>query len=119
VARRFEVSRRHDKLSFQHHYEVAGLSETEQDLWLAMAAGQKWSKSQLRAKLRETRNLGAQQETTPVIHLRVTATKNQQELWKRAADQTGNDLLEWITQKLDESAESDLRESEHVSKGRP
>src|SRR5690242_627981 len=33
VARRFELSRRRDSLSFQHHAEVAALAEPEQDLW--------------------------------------------------------------------------------------
>src|SRR4051794_1179444 len=33
VARKFDVSRRHDGLSFQHHAEVAGLSAEQQDAW--------------------------------------------------------------------------------------
>lgn len=34
VARSFESARRREGLSFQHHAEVAALSEPEQDLWL-------------------------------------------------------------------------------------
>src|SRR4051794_37112073 len=34
VARTFDVSRRRDSLSFQHHLEVTSMTEAEQDLWL-------------------------------------------------------------------------------------
>src|SRR3954471_4027242 len=37
VARSVSPSRRRDKLSFQHHAEVAALSEAEQELWLGRA----------------------------------------------------------------------------------
>ncbi|HXT90009.1 MAG TPA: LmbU family transcriptional regulator, partial [Trebonia sp.] len=33
IARRFDMSRRHDKLSFGHHAEVAALDQPEQDYW--------------------------------------------------------------------------------------
>ncbi|MEV3927280.1 LmbU family transcriptional regulator [Actinomadura coerulea] len=117
VARRFEVSRRHDKLSFQHHYEVAALSETEQDLWLTMAAGQRWSKTRLRAELRATRAYDVEQSTVSTVHFRVTTTQQRQELWQKAADLSGRDLLEWISLELDESAQSVIGASEPASSG--
>jgi len=57
VARRFELSRRHDKLSFGHHLEVASLDPPDADLLLAQAelgTGKKsWSARDLRNKVTE------------------------------------------------------------------
>lgn len=52
VARRFPVSRRRDTLSFGHHAETAALPGPEQDFWLRKAAGQRWSRNQLRQEIR-------------------------------------------------------------------
>lgn len=38
VARRFDLSRRRDSLSCQHHAEVCALSDSEQDRWLDLAS---------------------------------------------------------------------------------
>jgi hypothetical protein len=56
VARRFEMSRRRDKVSFQHHAEVAALPEPDQDLWLNRAERLGWSLSELRRQLRTARS---------------------------------------------------------------
>ncbi|HEV2373477.1 MAG TPA: LmbU family transcriptional regulator [Streptosporangiaceae bacterium] len=52
VARRFELSRRHDGLSFGHHAEVAALDQPEQDFWLRKAEEFGWSRNQLRKEVR-------------------------------------------------------------------
>lgn len=52
VARRFELSRRRDKLSFGHHAEVAALRHPEQDYWLRKAEEFGWSRNKLRAEVR-------------------------------------------------------------------
>src|SRR3954454_2728786 len=65
VARSFPVSRRRDKLSFQHHAEVAALPEPEQDLWLQRADAARWSKSELRRRISAERR-GARSEPSPV-----------------------------------------------------
>jgi hypothetical protein len=52
VARRFEMSRRRDKLSFGHHAEVASLPAPEQDFWLRKAEEQSWSRNGLRREVR-------------------------------------------------------------------
>jgi hypothetical protein len=57
VARRFQVSRRRDELSFAHHAEVASLAEAEQDSWLDRAARGGWSRTELRRRLRAERML--------------------------------------------------------------
>jgi hypothetical protein len=56
VARRVDMSRRRDKLSFQHHAEVAALPEPDQDLWLNRAERLGWSLSELRRQLRNARS---------------------------------------------------------------
>ena len=48
VSRRFELSRRRDDVSFQHHAEVCPLADGEQDRWLELAAVNGWSKAELR-----------------------------------------------------------------------
>jgi hypothetical protein len=48
VARRFPHARRHKKVSFQHHAEVAALPEPAQELWLQRAERLRWSRNELR-----------------------------------------------------------------------
>ncbi len=55
VAGRFDVSRRHEHLSFSHHAEVASLPAEEQDRWLDRAAAESLSVRSLRSELRKTR----------------------------------------------------------------
>lgn len=52
VARRFDMSRRRDSLSFGHHAEVAALDRPEQDFWLRKAEEHGWSRNQLRNEVR-------------------------------------------------------------------
>jgi len=54
VARRFDSSRRRDKLSFGHHSEVAALDPPAQDYWLRKAEGFGWSRNQLRSQVRDS-----------------------------------------------------------------
>jgi hypothetical protein len=55
VARRFDMSRRRDTLSFGHHAEVAALDRPEQDFWLRKAEESGWSRNQLRSEVRASR----------------------------------------------------------------
>lgn len=55
VAGAVEPSRRHEVLSWSHHYEVAGLTAAEQDDWLAQAAEHGWSQKTLRGALKRAR----------------------------------------------------------------
>jgi hypothetical protein len=52
VARRFDLSRRRDSLSFGHHAEVAALERPEQDFWLRKAEEFGWSRNRLRLQVR-------------------------------------------------------------------
>lgn len=53
VCRTFGPERRRDLLSFEHHKEVRGMDRRHQDKWLDEAAGQKWSKADLRRNMKE------------------------------------------------------------------
>ena len=59
VARRFELSRRRDNVSFQHHAEGSGLPDDKQDSWLDLSAENHWSKHELRRRLRAAGARGA------------------------------------------------------------
>lgn len=52
VAEEIDLSRRRDKLSWSHHYEVAGLEPEDQDCWLDRAETQGWTRKELRAWLK-------------------------------------------------------------------
>jgi hypothetical protein len=52
VARRIELSRRRDNVSFAHHAEVAALEPPEQDYWMRKAEELGWSRNRLRREVR-------------------------------------------------------------------
>jgi hypothetical protein len=104
VARQFPVSRRRDSLSFQHHAEVAALSEEEQEIWLDRAILSGWSRNELRRQLREERNaLRRGDESDPIV-LRVAVDPDRERRWHEAADRMACSLDEWIALVLDQAA---------------
>lgn len=103
VARRFPLSRRRDKLSFQHHAEVAPLPEVEQDRLLDLAAHERWSRNRLRSAVRAARSLPAKSATQPTA-IQLTAVPDQHRRWQEAAQRAGLDLLAWIASTLDDAA---------------
>jgi hypothetical protein len=110
VARRFEMSRRRDKLSFQHHAEVAALTLSEQELWLDRAQAFRWSKAELRHHLhRRVRREPGRGETT-VLVLRLEVTRPREERWHAAADRADSTFEEWLALVLDSAADRLLDE---------
>jgi hypothetical protein len=99
VARKFPVSRRRDRLSFQHHAEVASLPEPEQDLWLKRADAAQWSKSELRRRVAASRGRPSC-EPAPVT-LRFDVAPERALRWQEAAAKAGQDLHEWIANAAD------------------
>lgn len=99
VARRFDVSRRRDNLSFQHHAELCALSDDEQDLWLERAAAEGWPRKELR---RQRQQSGRPAVRSQVFRLDVEVDRA--ERWRDAARRCGRDCEEWIVQVLDEAA---------------
>ena len=106
VARSVAPSRRRDKLSFQHHAEVAALSEAEQELWLGRAERLRWSRNQLRRELAD-RRLGPGGARRPVV-LRLEVPATHEERWRRAARENRQDLEHWLATVADLAADAAL-----------
>jgi hypothetical protein len=106
VARCFDLSRRRDKLSFAHHAEVAARPAAEQDLWLARAERERWSRNELRSQLARDRRVKRPALPGTTVTLKVSSER--QERWQRAADAEGRDVMEWIRATIDSAADSAL-----------
>lgn len=101
VARRFGPERRRVKLSFQHHAEVASLTEGEQDKWLTQTELHGWSRNELRRRIRSNREIAGGK---PVVRIQLELRDQQKERWQRAAESTDQDLLAWMVAVLDGAA---------------
>ena len=112
VARRFELSRRRDNLSFQHHMEVAKLPPAEQDQWLDMATKHGWTTSQLRRQIRDGGQPDADSENNSgslgVLVPRIKADQERISRWKVAAEQSNMDFMSWMAASLDRAASNAL-----------
>ncbi|GAA4198944.1 hypothetical protein GCM10022252_50090 [Streptosporangium oxazolinicum] len=110
VARRFPVSRRRDKLSLQHHAEVAALPEHEQMLWLDRAERFNWSRNRLRSQIKAHRTAalsasGRAAEAAKekaVIHIDVPV--DQEQSWRDAARRMNRSVEEWARLVLNQVA---------------
>jgi hypothetical protein len=101
VARRFELSRRRDTVSFQHHAELCALVDSEQDRWLDLVEREHWSRNELRRRLREARGQGAQPST---FALRICVDADCKARWMAAAGASGLALDAWMIRTLDSAA---------------
>ncbi|MEW1655438.1 MULTISPECIES: LmbU family transcriptional regulator [unclassified Streptomyces] len=104
VARRFPVTERHTKLSFQHHAEVASLEPAERGRWLERAAREDWSRNALRQHMRQALS-GPDGERKQEVRLQVRVSSEQESKWATAAERAGRDLAEWIVHCLDQAAD--------------
>jgi hypothetical protein len=109
VARKFAPSRRHDALSFQHHAEVAGLPEQEQDAWLDRAEQEGWSVAALRRYLRDHRGKAPDALAEARETLGFDLYPERRRRWEEAAERAGTTLDEWISAVLDQETGSVLR----------
>ena len=83
VARRFVPGRRREKVSFQHHAEVASFPEDEQDALLTLVELHGWSRNELRRQIQRRRK-GAV-GTAEVIHLQMNLVADQKQRGSRRA----------------------------------
>ncbi|MFS1299826.1 LmbU family transcriptional regulator [Streptosporangium longisporum] len=113
VARQFSLSRRREKLSFQHHAEVASLPEPEQDIWLNRAEKGAWSRNELRRRIKAERNGGVADEVT---HIQMNVIAEQKKRWQEAAESTEQDLLVWMVSNLDRAALAALEAREAAAR---
>jgi hypothetical protein len=105
VARRFPLSRRRDKLSFQHHAEVAALPERDQDEWLDAALEEGWSRNELRRRVHADVPAPQQRGGGPAS-VQLIVLPARAERWRAAAARHGRTLEDWISLVLDEAAGS-------------
>jgi hypothetical protein len=112
VARSFAVSRRRDTLSFAHHAEVAALPEPAQELWLSRAEKGRWSRGELRGRLRaERRALAGARDALPVV-VRVEVQPEQERRWREAAAANRLALADWLASTMDAAANEVLTTGE-------
>ncbi|WP_425581936.1 LmbU family transcriptional regulator [Streptosporangium fragile] len=104
VARRFPFHRRRDRLSFQHHAEVASLPEEEQDVWLERAERLKWSRNRLRNEIRASRRPEVGVDVPAKVTVTLTVPSERERRWQQAADAAQCSLVEWMALVLDEAA---------------
>jgi hypothetical protein len=109
VARSVPPSRRRDKLSFQHHAEVAALSEAEQELWLGRAERLRWSRNQLRRELAERRRALCPGQPPREVVLRLELSLPREERWRRAARASRLQFEDWLAAVADRAADAALR----------
>lgn len=104
VARRFPVSRRRAKLTFQHHAEVASLPIEEQDRLLEQAEREMWTTKQLRIAIRQGRGEPVGDIEVVASNSRIDVPRNRVALWRRAAGSLGLELDYWVLTQLDRAA---------------
>ncbi|MGV9385004.1 LmbU family transcriptional regulator [Nonomuraea sp. NPDC003707] len=102
VARKFPMSRRRDTLSLQHHAEVAGLPEDEQERWLTRAEEEGWSQRRLR---KEIHNSARSQDERVTVTITVEVSSEREQRWKAAAQAASVSLPEWIAHSLDQAVD--------------
>jgi len=105
VARRFKMSRRRSKLSFQHHVVVAALSDEEQDALLVQAEVNGWSRNELRRRVRASRNALAV-KPEPCVVYQLNVDPDRQCRWQEAAMLTNEELIDWIVLSVDRAADA-------------
>ena len=107
VAGRFDPPRRHEALSFQHHAEVAAMTEPEQELWLRRAELEHWSRNELRRRLSMQRVARRDPGPSPVV-MRFEVTPEAEQRWRRAAASQRLALQDWLRTVADAAATDEL-----------
>jgi hypothetical protein len=109
VASSFPPHRRRGELSFQHHAEVAALPDAEQDLWLGRAVNGRWSRNELRRRLKAHRAGLTDAHERPAMVVRVELTPEDELRWRQAANRTQLELMDWLRSVADAAADAALR----------
>lgn len=104
VARRFDLSRRRSKLTFQHHAEVASLPIEEQEQLLDRAERELWTTKQLRNAIRQGRGDELEESAMASASSRIDVPRNRVMVWQKAAGCLGVDFDHWVLTMLDRAA---------------
>lgn len=108
VARRFPHTRRHRKVSFQHHAEVAALPEPSQQLWLQRAERLSWSRNELRRRLAAARRSGSEAIDDDPVVVRIKVPVDRERHWREAAAACEQSLVDWMATLADVAADATL-----------
>lgn len=101
VASRIEVSRRHDNLSFSHHFELAAMEPDIQDEWLDAAEATGMSASELR---KASKGSTGQAEPASTVDVALTVTMEEWDRWATAAEHEGLGVATWLRQVANRAA---------------
>lgn len=104
VARRFDNGRRRAGLSFQHHAAVCRFSDEEQEAWLNRAEAARWSRNELRRRVRLTATPEEMVGTVDRVLLRLSVEPEREQRWRWAATNRHERLEEWMIDTLDRAA---------------
>jgi hypothetical protein len=113
--RRFDMTRRRARLTFQHHAEVASLPVEEQDRWLLRAEELSWTTKQLRNALREARGAEPAEASDTVPFRQLAVARERYQRWNQAAEQSGVEVAEWVLTTLDSAAEQVIEDTDEPS----
>ncbi|MFC7830961.1 LmbU family transcriptional regulator [Streptomyces sp. NPDC057375] len=108
VSRRFEVSRRRARLTFQHHLEIASLPFDQQEQWLDRAEELKWTTKQLRSAVRDASAATAGGDGQSASPHRLAVPSSCVPWWRQAAEQSGVEFDRWVLVTLNRAAEQIL-----------
>lgn len=108
VARRFPIERRHARLTFQHHAEIASLPIEDQDRLLDQAEREEWTTKQLRIAIRQGRGEEPAELQVVPASSRIDVPRSRVTVWRKAADTLGLDLDDWVLAQLDRAADEVL-----------
>jgi hypothetical protein len=118
VARRFPMSRRRDRLSFQHHVVVAALPDAEQDALLSQAEEHGWSRKELRRRLRQAQH-PARSELEEAVVYQLSVDPDRQKRWQEAAGHANEQVVDWIVRCVDHAADALLGHTGEAAASRP
>jgi hypothetical protein len=104
VARRFDLSRRRENLSFQHHADVCEMGDAAQDHWLNLAARNGWPKAELRLRIRDAARTSGALPDGHVLRFSLKLETSRERAWRDAAAAVGLRLEEWMVRVLDDAS---------------
>jgi hypothetical protein len=111
VARRFDIHRRRERLTFQHHAEVASLPIELQESLLDGAEQHHWTTKQLRKEIQALQC--AADTNSPALdsaNSQIEVPNSRVFVWRRAADELGVEFAHWVQTILDRAAKEVLNE---------
>lgn len=111
VARRFDLNRRRERLTFQHHAEVASLPTDLQESLLDGAEQHNWTTKQLRKEIQALQSVAdANDAASDSANSQIEVPNSRVYVWRRAADALGVEFGHWVQTILDRAAREVLNE---------